>query len=157
VHEALQEAMQDDAGISRTEESLRRALSAVEDLGERAERMRVSGTRRLNPGWHTCRDVENMLAVSEAIVRCALARRESRGSHWRLDFPEMSDDQGHINYVASDDRGDMRITAVPVEPVPDRLRALIATEERLRAATTIPIPPTQRDPDPPVQAGAEAV
>src|SRR5439155_9598510 len=78
LHEALQAAMQDDAGIGRSEESLQRSLAAIAELKERSRRMRVSGGRTLNPGWHTCRDVENMLTVSEAIVRSALERRESR-------------------------------------------------------------------------------
>jgi succinate dehydrogenase / fumarate reductase flavoprotein subunit len=145
VHEALQEAMQDDAGISRTGESLQRSLDAIGVLGQRAARMRVKGSRRLNPGWHTCRDVQNMLVVSEAIVRSALERKESRGSHWRTDFPDASPEEGSVNYVAVKDGSAMRITSVPVRPLPDNLRAIVQAEEDLRATTTIPIAPTMRE------------
>jgi len=144
IHEALQEAMQDDAGIARTEESLSRSLSAIKELQARTRRLKVSGSRVLNPGWHTCRDVVNMLTISEAIVRSALQRRESRGSHWRTDYPEATAEQGRANYVAYGDRDGMRIKPVPVEPLPERLQEHIRTEEALRAAHTIPIRPTER-------------
>jgi succinate dehydrogenase / fumarate reductase flavoprotein subunit len=145
VHEALQEAMQDDAGISRTGESLQRSLDAIGVLKQRAARMRVKGSRRLNPGWHTCRDVQNMLVVSEAIVRSALERKESRGSHWRTDFPDPSPEEGSVNYVARRDGEAMRISSIPVAPLPEHLRAIVAAEEELRATNTIPIPPTVRE------------
>jgi succinate dehydrogenase / fumarate reductase flavoprotein subunit len=157
LHEALQEAMQDDAGIARTEESLTRSLHAIQELCERAPRMRVGGRRILNPGWHTCRDVVNMLVISEAIVRSALERRESRGSQWRLDFPDLSEEQGRVNYVTDDGGDGMRIRAVPREPIPPRLQRLIDEELALRAVTTIPVRPDQRIEGPAVAAaGREA-
>jgi succinate dehydrogenase flavoprotein subunit len=141
VHEALQEAMQDDAGICRTGDSLQRSLDAIESLKQRAARVKVKGSRRLNPGWHTCRDVQNMLTVSEAIVRGALARKESRGSHWRTDFPDMSPDEARINYVSYRDGASMRVKAVPLTPLPEHLRTIVQTEEDLRARMVIPINP----------------
>jgi succinate dehydrogenase / fumarate reductase flavoprotein subunit len=125
LHEALQMAMQDDAGIGRSEESLQRSLSAILELRERSHRMKVSGGRVLNPGWHTCRDVTFMLTVSEAIVRSALRRRESRGSQWRFDFLEQDAEQGKVNYVARRDGAQMTVDAVPLPPIPDNLVALL--------------------------------
>ncbi|HEY6377576.1 MAG TPA: FAD-binding protein [Candidatus Dormibacteraeota bacterium] len=145
IHEALQDAMQDDAGIARTEASLKRALAAIEELKLRARNLRVKGARVLNPGWHTCRDVDNMLVISEAIVRCAIERRESRGSQWRLDFPDKSDEQGRVNYLAVRDAAGMRVRAIPVEPVPAHLAAHIRDEEELRARSVIPIRPAARE------------
>jgi succinate dehydrogenase / fumarate reductase flavoprotein subunit len=125
LHEDLQEAMQDDAGIARTEESLTRSLDAIQALRERSRTMGVTGSRVLNPGWHTCRDVTFMLTVSEAIVRSALARRESRGSQWRLDHLEKNGEQGEVNYVVRKLDGAMEVAPVPVEPLPaDRLALL---------------------------------
>src|SRR5579884_1477488 len=122
IHEALQDAMQDDAGIARTEESLTRSLNAIGELKERAKNLKVGGTRTYNPGWHTCRDDVFMLTVSEAIVRSALERKESRGSQWRLDFLEKDPEQGRVNYVnyRADD-GSMRVKPIPVEPLPVEL------------------------------------
>ncbi|HXA27300.1 MAG TPA: FAD-binding protein [Candidatus Angelobacter sp.] len=122
IHEALQDAMQDDAGIARTEESLTRALNNIQALQERVPNVRVGGGRTYNPGWHTCRDDVFMLTISESIVRSAIERRESRGSQWRLDFLEKDAEQGRVNYVtykAGD--GSMKVKPIPVEPLPVEL------------------------------------
>ena len=50
--------------------------------------MGVGGHREYNPGWHAALDLNNLLTVSEAITRSALERRESRGGHFREDYPE---------------------------------------------------------------------
>ncbi len=125
LHEDLQLAMQDDAGIGRSEESLQRALAAILTLRERSARIRVAGGRALNPGWHTCREITNMLTISEAIVRSAIERRESRGSQWRFDHLEQDAEFGKINFVTR--RGDdgMGVASVPLIPLPDRLRPLL--------------------------------
>jgi succinate dehydrogenase / fumarate reductase flavoprotein subunit len=138
--------MQDDSGIARSDASLKRALAAIEELKLRAQRMRVKGSRLVNPGWHTCRDVDNMLVISEAIVSSAIERRESRGSQWRLDFPDKSDEQGRVNYVAVRGDAGMRIRAIAVEPAPAHLLEPIRAEEELRARSTIPIAPAVREP-----------
>ncbi len=119
LHRDLQEAMQDDAGIGRSEESLTRALGAIGELRERAARIRVAGGRVLNPGWHACWDARFMLTISEAIVRSALARRESRGSQWRFDFPDEEDHWSRINLVAVRRGGEMSVEERPVPLMPD--------------------------------------
>jgi succinate dehydrogenase / fumarate reductase flavoprotein subunit len=125
LHEDLQLAMQDDAGIGRSEESLQRALGAILALRERSAHMSVSGGRVLNPGWHTCRDVTNMLVISEAIVRGAIERRESRGSQWRFDHLEQEVAFGKVNFVTRRGGDGMQVVSVPLEPLPDRLRPLL--------------------------------
>jgi succinate dehydrogenase / fumarate reductase flavoprotein subunit len=125
LHEDLQLAMQDDAGIGRSEESLQRALAAILELRERSTHIRVSGGRALNPGWHTCRDISNMLILSEAIVRGAIERRESRGSQWRFDHLDQEAEFGKVNFVTR--RGDdgMTVVGVPLDPLPERLIPLL--------------------------------
>jgi succinate dehydrogenase / fumarate reductase flavoprotein subunit len=135
IHRALQEAMQDDAGIGRSEESLNRALTAIGELTERSKRMRAGGGRVLNPGWHTCRDVESMLTVSEAIVRCAIARRESRGSQWRFDFPDKDAHLGQINLVARKRGGAMVVEERANEPMPDDVVTRLARSRFFDPAT----------------------
>ncbi len=78
LHEALQEAMQDDAGIARTEELLTRSLNAIQELTGRARNMRVGGGRVLNPGWHTCGDVTTCWYQRGDRPRWAGAAREPR-------------------------------------------------------------------------------
>src|SRR5262245_29638309 len=77
VQQALQEMMQDLVGIVRTESEMRRALIAIEGLGERARRAGVAGHREYNTGWHAALDLVNLLTVSEAVTRSALERKES--------------------------------------------------------------------------------
>jgi succinate dehydrogenase flavoprotein subunit len=125
LHEELQAAMQDDAGIGRSEESLQRALAAIQALKERSRRMHVKGGRVLNPGWHTCRDVTNMLVISEAIVRSAIERRESRGSQWRFDYPEQSVELGRVNLVTRRDGDAMKVATAPLEPLTEGLQLLL--------------------------------
>jgi succinate dehydrogenase / fumarate reductase, flavoprotein subunit len=143
IHDALQAAMQDDAGIARTETSLERSLQAILELKVRAEGIGVSGGRVFNPGWHACRDVVNMLTISEAIVRSAIERRESRGAHWRLDHPETSEDQGSRNYVVYQSDPDMGIRSEAVQPLPVQLQRHIDVELAVRAINTIPLMPGQ--------------
>ena len=84
--------------------------------------MRVEGSRLFNPGWHLSRDVHNMLVVSEAVTRAALARQESRGAHSRIDFPKTEDAWGKKNHVIAS-RGDaMTLVEVPVREMPEELK-----------------------------------
>ena len=80
--------MQDLVGIVRKEDEMQQALEGLAELWERANEVKVTGNREYNPGWHTALDLHNLLTVSEAITRAALARKESRGGQFRDDYPE---------------------------------------------------------------------
>ena len=67
--------------------------------------MKVPGNREYNPGWHTALDLPNLLTVSEAITRCALERKESRGAHFREDFPDKDPAWGKMNLVVRKGQG----------------------------------------------------
>jgi len=95
----LQDCMQDLVGIVRLEEEMSRALTTIAALQSRAARVAVQGNREFNPGWHTALDLKNMLLVSEAIARAAIQRRESRGAHFREDFPAKDEAAGRINLI----------------------------------------------------------
>jgi succinate dehydrogenase / fumarate reductase flavoprotein subunit len=100
IQQDLQEMMQDLVGIVRREEEMQRALEGLAALRERASRVKVTGNREYNPGWHTALDLHNLLMVSEVITRAALARKESRGGHFRDDYPDKDARFGKFNYVA---------------------------------------------------------
>ena len=70
--------MQDLVGIVRREDEMLRALEGLAALRQRAARVKATGNREYNPGWHTALDLHNLLTVSEAITRAALARNEGR-------------------------------------------------------------------------------
>ena len=105
IHEDLQNMMQSLVGIFRTEEDLRRALAEIDKLKERAARVRVEGSRLFNPGWHLARDLQNMLTIAEAVTQSALARRESRGAHSRIDFPDLDSAWGKKHNVVVKEGG----------------------------------------------------
>jgi succinate dehydrogenase / fumarate reductase flavoprotein subunit len=127
LHEALQDVMATHAGIARDGEGLDEGLQKVLALQERAKHIKVQGTRFFNPGWHMARDDVFMLTVAEAVMRAAAARTESRGAHWRLDYPDLSDKLGGVNFkVRKTDEG-MELEPVPIPPIPEELRKL--TEE----------------------------
>jgi succinate dehydrogenase / fumarate reductase flavoprotein subunit len=127
VQQALQEMMQDLVGIVRKEDEMQQALAELEKLWDRARRVHVTGNREYNPGWHTALDLPNLLTVSEAITRSALRRRESRGGHFRDDFPAKSDAFGKINLVVrKGPAGEMEVAEVPIPEMPLELKQIIA-------------------------------
>lgn len=121
----LQESMQADAMIARTEEGLQRCLGRVMELQARARNMHVEGDRLYNPGWHTARDMRFTLKLSEVIVRSAIERRESRGAQWRTDYPDKSEELGHLNIVAAREADSVKLEMRAVPEMPAHLREAI--------------------------------
>jgi len=131
VQSALQETMQGLVGIVRTESEMQQALSELAVLKDRAARAGVIGHREYNPGWHTSIDLKNLLTVSEAITRSAIERKESRGGHFREDFPDKATEFGSINIVtarAAD--GTMSVRRVPIAPIPPELKQIIEDQQK---------------------------
>ena len=126
IHRDLQDFMQSLVGIFRTEEDLQKALGELEKLKPRLERMRADGSRMFNPGWHLTRDLRSMVLVSEAVTRSALARRESRGAHSRIDYPNYDDTWAKQNNIISKRGGQMTLEQRPVNEMPAELKELLA-------------------------------
>jgi succinate dehydrogenase / fumarate reductase, flavoprotein subunit len=127
IHRELEESMHSLVGIIRTESELREALEKIAEYRERAERMSVEGHRQFNPGWHLALDLRSMLAVSEAITRAALDRKESRGGHTRDDFPQTDPEFAKVNVrvrQAAGGDGGLEVDHLPLPEMPDDLKAL---------------------------------
>jgi succinate dehydrogenase / fumarate reductase, flavoprotein subunit len=123
---ALQDMMQDLVGIVRTEEEMQRALRAIEQLHARARKVGVGGHREYNPGWHAALDLPNLLLVSEAVTRSAIERRESRGGHFREDYPGKDPAFGGVNIVIRKGAdGRMELRRAPIPEMPSELKAVI--------------------------------
>jgi succinate dehydrogenase / fumarate reductase flavoprotein subunit len=129
IHHDLQETMQNLVGIFRSDEDLRRALTELEKLKARAARMRVEGSRLFNPGWHLSRDLQCMLTVSEACALAALARKESRGAHSRLDYPKSEDAWGTKNQVIVKKGDTMTLFEAPRPAMPQELQQILAEDK----------------------------
>jgi succinate dehydrogenase / fumarate reductase flavoprotein subunit len=105
---------------------MEQALVELEALKRRAERVGVPGNREYNPGWHTALDLRHLLIVSEAIARCALERRESRGGHFREDHPEKDAAFATFNHVVRrGPDGGMALARETIPPLPTELAAVI--------------------------------
>jgi succinate dehydrogenase / fumarate reductase flavoprotein subunit len=126
VQEDLQATMQKLVGIVRLEGEMQEALSELQKLKQRAAKVSVSGNREYNPGWHTALDLSNLMIVSEAITKCAIERKESRGGHFREDHPAKVDSFAQFNHVVSKGPdGEMQLRREPIKPLPDELQQVI--------------------------------
>ncbi len=126
VQQDLQKMMQAQVGIVRKEDEMRAALEGVAQIKARAERVQAPANREYNPGWHTCIDLANLVVVSEAVARCAIERKESRGAQFRDDFPEKSKEYGGLNMIISKGAdGGMQLRREPTRPLPDELAAIV--------------------------------
>ena len=122
----LQEMMQDLVGIVRREEELLKALEKLNDFKKRSDIVRVIGNREYNSGWHTTLDLQNLLIVSEAITKAALERKESRGAHFRDDYPDKDPNAGKFNIVISKgDDGKMKVEKEVLSELRNDLKIII--------------------------------
>jgi succinate dehydrogenase / fumarate reductase, flavoprotein subunit len=129
IHRDLQDFMQSLVGIFRTEEDLQKALGELEKLKPRLQHMRADGSRMFNPGWHLTRDLRSMVLISEAVTRSALARRESRGAHSRIDYPNFDDTWGKQNNIIVKRGGQMTLEQRPVSEMPADLKEILAEDK----------------------------
>lgn len=101
-------------GILREEKGLREGLQAIQELRERLNRVGVPGGQACNIAWNDWLNLRNLLDVSEMIGRSALERKESRGAHYRSDFPKKNN-QGFLkNFFIKLKNGEMKIYERPV-------------------------------------------
>ena len=103
-----------------------KALEQVQAMEREAEQVGVPGNREYNPGWHTALDLRNLLTISEAVARAAIERRESRGGHFRDDYPDKDPTYGTFNItLKKGGDGSMQLERVPIPPMPAELKAVI--------------------------------
>src|SRR5438045_3482999 len=130
IQSDLQEMMQRLVGIVRTEGEMLDAIKELAALKARAARAGVTGHREYNPGWHTAIDLKHLLTVSEAIARSAVERKESRGGHFREDFPDKVAEYATFNIMTKQAAGGgMQVSRIPIPPMPDELKQVIEEQK----------------------------
>jgi succinate dehydrogenase / fumarate reductase flavoprotein subunit len=129
VQDALQEMMGTYVGIARSEADLKTALAELATLRARAARVRIDGSRQYNPGWHTLLDLHNLLTVSETVARAALERRESRGAHTRIEYPDSDPSFSAVSIVVRRGRDGMTVVQVPLPEMPNELKRIVEGTE----------------------------
>jgi L-aspartate oxidase len=87
----LQEIMNQDVGIARNKEGLSTALASISEMQEQLKGVEISGM--------LITEIKNMLTLSNMVVKAALLREESRGAHYRSDFPNLDDKNWQKNIV----------------------------------------------------------
>jgi succinate dehydrogenase / fumarate reductase flavoprotein subunit len=126
VQHDLKDTMQDLVGIVRQESEMREARDRLQALRARAAKAGIGGNREYNNGWHTAIDLHNLLVVSEAIALAAFERRESRGAHFREDFPDKAEEFATFNFVIQKgSNGEMTLRRETRPPLPAELTAVI--------------------------------
>ena len=145
VMQELQAMMQELVGIVRRGPEIERALEGIEQLRERARRVGVVGNREYNPGWHTALDLDNLLTISEAVARAAVERKESRGGHFRDDYPEKDPAAAKFNIVIrKGEEGQMLLVREPIRDMPAPLALIIEEQSGATPARTRARPPPKR-------------
>jgi succinate dehydrogenase flavoprotein subunit len=100
----LEEVMWERVGLVRDGAGLRSALDELVELRSRAARIAVAGAAASNPAWNALMDVTNLVDVGQMVAEGALVRTESRGAHYRLDYP--SPDAAWLKNVVLTPAGD---------------------------------------------------
>jgi len=122
----LQDMMQSQVGIVRSEGEIQKAIDRFAQFYDRAARVGVQGNREYNSGWHTALDLHNLLTVAEAVARSAILRKESRGAHFREDYLDKDPDQGKVNtMVRQGPGGEMQVVQEPLSPIREDLQQII--------------------------------
>jgi len=91
IKKKLQEIMTSNVGIIRSEESLREAMKIISEMRSEVEGAGVVHTSQM--------EVVNMLTLAELVVKAAILRQESRGAHYRTDYPAADDHNWHKNII----------------------------------------------------------
>jgi succinate dehydrogenase / fumarate reductase flavoprotein subunit len=130
LQQDLQDTMQSLVGIVRLEDEMREAVDRIQQYKDRMARVGVTGGREYHSGWHTSIDLRNLLAVSEAIARSAIERKESRGGHFREDYPDKVPEFATFNISTKQGPGGtMQVSRVPLPPMPDYLKEVIEEQK----------------------------
>ena len=128
LHQELQDIMEMHAGIVREEESLNEGIEKLKELSKRVENAKATGDRAYNPSWHLCLDMKNMIITSLAVAEAARERRESRGGHTRLDYPEYDNELGMLNIIIRKGPDGLNIVKSDKKIMPDNLQEFVMKE-----------------------------
>lgn len=118
IRQEMQKVMQNDFGVFRTAKFMEEGLTKLADLRERLKHAALTDTSQVfNTARIEALELDNLMAVAYASAVSAITRTESRGAHYREDFPKRNDAEWikHIVYFAPADRIDYR--AVNMKPI----------------------------------------
>jgi len=116
IKSKLTSLMWDKVGIFRTGKEIQEAIVEIERIKEKElpKLCVMDNKTRYNREWIETLEIENLVTVAEMVAKAALMREESRGAHYRRDYPKTDNQNWFINIVVSQERGRMVFEKVPV-------------------------------------------
>jgi len=116
IKNKLTSLMWDKVGIFRTGKEIQEAIIEIERIKERdLPQLCVTDNKtRCNREWIETLEIESMVTVAEMVAKAALMREESRGAHYRRDFPKTDNQNWFVNIVVKQENGKMVFQKVPV-------------------------------------------
>jgi fumarate reductase flavoprotein subunit len=115
LREALLDAMWDNVGVVRDRAGIERGLAAIDAIEAILRATGVSDRdRRFNLTWHDWLNLRSLCEISRVIALAAARRENSRGAHYRSDFPEPGDLATSTFTVARQKAGVIEMTDAPV-------------------------------------------
>jgi succinate dehydrogenase / fumarate reductase flavoprotein subunit len=136
LQKEMHKIMSEHVGIFREENELKAGIKKLAELKQKIKDVSIKGSKLYNPGWHLCRDLENMIVACEAIAVSALSRKESRGAHSRLDYTETDPALGKENTSVWKDKesGDMKLEKTALPEMPADLKKFFEKKEAVKNA-----------------------
>ncbi|MBI4167565.1 MAG: FAD-binding protein [Candidatus Aenigmarchaeota archaeon] len=124
LKQKLQETMWNNVGIIRNAKTLDKSLKDIEQVKERVSDVSVTGVEKYNHAWIQYIELAAMLPTCKSIAMAALMRKESRGAHYRTDFPEKDDKRWKQNIIVKAKNGKLSLSKIPVQEIPRELRGV---------------------------------
>ncbi|HUY70591.1 MAG TPA: FAD-binding protein [Candidatus Baltobacteraceae bacterium] len=124
IRARMQETMWADVGIVRNAAQMTRALKRIRELKKEFARVRVSGGLKGNTELKVALETEKMFGLCDAVIQGALMRRESRGAHYRSDYPKPSG-LWRVNIIAKSESGKVELSTRQIPKVSPELERVI--------------------------------
>jgi fumarate reductase flavoprotein subunit len=116
LREELMDIMWQDVGIARSAEGIQHGIERVNQLRSELLKSGIGETNRVfNPTWHDWINLYNLIDTSLVIAKAALSRENSRGAHYREDFPEPGELKDSYFTVVRSKHGSLDVELQPVE------------------------------------------
>ena len=115
VRKRIQELNWNKVGVARNEKELTEALAEIESCAEAVDQLKVTGGPAYNMMYTAAVDLRSMIDVSRMVAASALERQETRGAHFRQDFPKQNDGYGLFNILLT--RGEDALPRLTRRPV----------------------------------------